>query len=104
MKPKSIKNEDGVAIATLYGSLKAKVHCRAIEMGGDTITALSKEDPTVIIKCSLEYLDIQNDIITETNNFELCSDLTIKTKASNIPTTDWASDEFKTWFVDKCVG
>lgn len=100
MKPKEIKKVNGVAVATLYGNQKAKVHLRAVEIGGDTVTALSCEDSTVVMRVGLEFYDGEN----LTNNFVLCNELNIITKASVLPTTDLGSDLLKEWFVDEVCG
>ena len=98
---KEINKVDLDAVATLLNGVKALVHLRAIEIGGDTITPLRQEDASVTLKVALEYLD-ENDL--PTGSIELYNKLDITTKRSQLQNSNIESVEFKEWFTDEICG
>jgi len=99
MKIKSIEKIDELtAHATLFGGVIAKVHMSDFRMGDSTHTPLSAEDPLIKMAITCEY--IEDGVLT--GEYEYIGN-TITVRASEIPTTDLASDELKMWFVDKVV-
>ena len=94
------ENVDNKAVATATNGLKVIAHACALNIGVGTPTPLSMEDASVKIYTSLEECDINGEV---TGNYAVDSKLTIGCKASDLPNSDIASEEFRDFYIDKLV-
>ena len=92
------KNENGSAVAELVTGAKCIVSARAFEIGGNTVTPLTKENSNMIIRMALEYLDLSGGL---TGVYELCNELNIKCHTQDVPSSDLFSIEVRDWIVSE---
>ncbi len=101
------KDEDGNAIAQLFAGVEAMVHIRAVNVGGNSVTPLSVEGSKtlVTVDSSLEYLGPDGKPIEDykDEDYVICPTLRLTGTAGEVGTTDFASADLKSWYVDKLV-
>ena len=96
MKIKEIevtKKSDTVAVIDYYGA-ECTVCLRAIEIGGNTVTAIMDEDATVVLRSMIKYPNGAEELVSET----------INTTMSKMGLSELSVDNITQWYVDEVCG